>query len=395
MIQALWSASSGMLAQQLSMDNVANNIANVNTAGFKKSRVEFQDLLYSQVREADKLTRTGQVVPNGIQIGSGSRPSSTQLIFEQGAIQETGNPLDMAISGNAFFEISLPDGTKAYTRDGSFKVDAGGYLVNAGGNLISMTTSDGGLITLPADASNITINDQGVIYQNKEILQLEGYTFASGKDLEEVEPGVFKTTDDSEEPRLLSEVLEEQEAEAEEQTDENGNPLPAIKKPMPQIYYEITLPDGETAYTTESLFKVDSDGLLVTAGKGYPLASDVSVDSLEVGGDALAVGSTVSADSQGIVSVPLEQARLNVVQFANPAGLEKIGSNLYRETANSGTPQAAADYKVLKGSLEMSNVQVADEMVNMMIAQRAYEINSRSIRNSDEMLGMANSLLRR
>ncbi len=256
MIQSLWSASSGMLAQQLSQDNVANNLANVNTTGFKKARVDFQDLLYSEIREPGKMTRMGQVVANGIQIGSGVRPSSTQLIFEQGSIQQTGNPMDIAISGNAFFEVILPDGSRAYTRDGSFKVDSNGSLVTGGGYRSS--TAAGGFVTFAADSSNISIDNKGDIFQDEQLL-----------------------------------------------------------------------------------------------------------------------------------------GRLNLVQFTNPAGLQKIGSNLYLETVNSGAPQTAADYNLVSGALEMSNVQAAEEMVSMMIAQRAYEINSRSVRTSDEMLGMANSMLRR
>lgn len=258
MIQSLWSASSGMLAQQLSLDNVANNMANVNTTGFKKARVEFQDLLYSQVRTPERMTRTGQVVPNGIQVGSGTRPSSTQLIFEQGSIQLTGNPMDVAISGNAFFEVTLPDGTRAYTRDGSFKVDSNGHLVTGNGYRLGMTAADGGLITFEKDSSDINVDDKGVIFRDGQVL-----------------------------------------------------------------------------------------------------------------------------------------GRLNLVQFTNPAGLEKIGSNLYLPTENSDAPQAATEYTLTSGALEMSNVQAAEEMVAMMIAQRAYEINSRAVRTSDEMLGLANSLLRR
>ncbi|HWI54829.1 MAG TPA: flagellar hook-basal body complex protein, partial [Desulfobacteria bacterium] len=220
MIQSLWSASSGMQAQQLSLDNVANNMANVNTPGFKKSRVDFQDLLYSEIREPDRMTRMGQVVTNGIQIGSGARPSSTQLIFEQGSIQQTGNPMDIAISGNAFFEVTLPDGSKAYTRDGSFKVDSKGYLVTGGGYRSSITSANGELLTFEKGSSNINIDEKGVIFR-----------------------------------------------------------------------------DGQ------------------------------------------------------------ELGRINLAHFTNPAGLGKIGSNLYLQTVNSGAPQDAADYTLNSGALEMSNVQ--------------------------------------
>lgn len=382
MIQALWSASSGMHAQQLSLDNVANNMANVNTTGFKKSRVEFQDLLYSQIREPGMVTRTGQTVANGIQVGNGSRPSATQMIFQQGSYQETGNPMDVAISGDAFFEVLLPDGSKAYTRDGSFKIDADGYLVNGSGYLPNMESSEGGLLTFPIEGSGLEVDSQGVIYRDKQLVQLESYTFTSTKDLQEVEPGVFKPTDESGEAVLVSEI---ESQDAEEQFDEEGTP---------RVFYQILLPDGETAYTTEYTFKIDNDGRLSTAGKGYPLDPEVYVD-LQEAEDTLGEGAIVTADGTGVVNAPVEAARLTLVQFVNPAGLDKAGSNLYLQTANSGAPQAAGNYKLLTGTLEMSNVQVAEEMVNMMVAQRAYEINSRSVKTSDEMLGLANSLLRR
>lgn len=391
MIQALWSASSGMLAQQMAMDTVANNIANINTPGYKKSRVEFQDLLYAQVRTPGQVTRTGQVIPNGIRAGTGARPAATQMLFEQGSLQPTGNPLDFALSGNAFFEVLLPDGSAAYTRDGSFKLDADGYLVTAGGYLVNMETADGGLLTFARDASKINVDAGGVIYRDTRLFQLEAFTFQSPQDLERVEPGIFKPTEKSGEAILLSEM---ETAETEELTDEEGNPLPAPEKPKPQVFYQVMLPDGETAYTTQNSFKLDENGRLVTVDKGYPLEPEVTVDT-ETGETPLKTGDIVTADSEGVVSVPMEAGRLAIVQFPNPAGLARTGSNLYVQTANSGNPQPAGDFAVVQGNLEMSNVQVAEEMINMIMAQKAYELNSRSIRTTDEMLGMANSLLRR
>ncbi len=264
MLQALWSASSGMLAQQIFIDTVANNIANVNTPGYKKSRVEFQDLLYSPVREPGQVTRTGQVIENGIQTGAGTRLAAVRMLFEQGGLQVTGNPTDLVISGDAFFEILLPDGSKAYTRDGSFRIDADGNLVTGNNNSVNVESKEGGLLKFTEGVAAIKINSSGEI---------------------------FKKTD--------------------------------------------------------------------------------------------------------LSSVPEQVGRLNIVRFPNPAGLERTGSNLYRETANSGTPQPTEDFKVTTGSLEMSNVQIVEEMVNMITAQRAYELCSRSVRNSDEMLAQANGLLRR
>lgn len=375
----------------MAIDNVANNIANVNTPGFKKSRVDFQDLLYSQIRTPDRVTTAGQVVPNGLQVGNGTRPAAIQILFEQGSLQPTGNPTDFAISGDAFFEVLLPDGRRAYTRDGSFKVDADGYLVMANGETVNMEAAGGGLVTFPEGAGKINIDAAGKIYQDTVLLELEAFTFSSPKDLEQVEPGFFRPTDESGEAVLISEMAEE---ETEELTDEEGNPLPAEQKPEPRPYFQVTLPDGETAYTTESMFKIDEEGRLVTAGKGYPLEPEVTVDT-EAGENSLKVGDMVLADKQGIIRIPTEMGSLNLVRFANPAGLEKLGGNLYLPTANSGDPQIASDYQITAGTLEMSNVQVAEEMVNMIMANRAYELNSRSIKTSDDMLGTANQLLRR
>lgn len=386
MLQALWSASSGMLAQQTAMDTVANNIANINTAGFKKSRVEFADLLYSQIRTG------GQVLENGLQVGTGARPVTTQLIFEQGSLQSTGNPTDLALTGNAFFEVLLPDGSKAYTRDGAIKIDADGYLITGNGEIVNMESADGGLLTFTQGAGKINIDAKGAIYGDVELVRLEAYTFTSPNDLDQVESGIFKPTDKSGDAVLISELSAEEPEE--EQADEEGNPLPQAEEAKPQAFFQIVLPDGETAYTSQSLFKIDEDGRLVTADKGYTLEPETTVD-LEANGLSLKTGDILAADQDGVVKAQAEQGRLNIVRFANPAGLEKVGVNLYRQTANSGGPQAATDFSVTAGTLEMSNVQIAEEMTNMIMANRAYELNSRSIKTSDEMLGMANALLRR
>lgn len=394
MLQALWSASSGMLAQQMSMDNISNNIANVNTPGYKGSRVEFQDLLYAQMRSPGRVTRSGQTQAAGIQIGHGSRPAATQLSFEQGPLEETGNATDLALSGNAFFEVLLPDGSKAYTRDGSFKIDADGFLVTGNGEVVNMETPDGGLLTFTEGASKIAFDDQGTVYRNKSILQLEQYSFSSPRDLQQVEPGIYMPTEKSGNAVLTSELIAEQMEEAEPELDAEGNPLPVPEKPRPIAYYQVMLPNGDTAYTTRNSFKVDAENRLVTADQGYPLEPEITADYI-AGDQTYAAGDIFTVDENGSLNVPEMTGKLKIVQFVNPAGLQKIGSNLYLETANSGQAQPAGDYKVLQGSLEMSNVQVAEEMVNMITANRAYEMNSRAIRTADDMLGMANSLLRR
>lgn len=391
MLQSLWSASSGMNAQQVAMDNVANNMANVNTAGFKKSRTDFQDLLYSQIREPGQVTRTGQVLANGIQTGSGTRPAATQMLFEQGALQPTGNAADFAISGDGFFELLMSDGSRAYTRDGSFKVDADGYLVTASGHVVNVDDGEGGLLTFTGSVSDIKIDAGGKVFRDEPVLELEAYVFDSPQDLEKTAGGLLRPTENSGEAILLSEMETE---EPEEEFDEDGNPVPVPPQPEPQVFYQVILPDGETAYTAMNSFKVDEEGRLVTVSGEYPLEPEVYMELEEEGGQYKA-GDILTADSKGIVWVSREAGALQLASFGNPAGLEKAGGNLYRATDNSGAAAPADGVKVVQGSLEMSNVQISEEMISMIMAQRAYELCSRSIKTSDEMLGMANALLRR
>jgi flagellar basal-body rod protein FlgG, Gram-negative bacteria len=260
MMRALWTAGTGMIAQQANIDVVSNNLANVNTTGFKKSRTDFQDLMYQTIRQPGATTGPDTQLPTGIQIGLGVRQTATQKIYTTGDYQSTGNSLDVAIEGDGFFQITMADGTVSYSRDGSFKKDSSGRIV----------TSD-------------------------------GYP---------VEP-------------------------------------------------QITIPDN---------------------------ATDVSI----------------SADGRVTATIPGQAAvqdlgQLQLARFINPAGLESIGRNLMRETAASGTPVVSNPGTDGAGTLaqkylEMSNVQVVEEMVNMIVAQRAYEMNAKAITTSDQMLNMAANL---
>jgi len=262
MIRALWTAASGMLAQQLNTDVIANNLANVNTTGFKRSRADFQDLLYQTIRPAGTSNTSGSQVPVGIQVGHGTRPIAIQKMFTQGDYEETGNPLDMVIEGDGFFQIMMPDGSIGYTRAGSFKQDSQGRVV----------TSDGfpmkDQITIPQEAQDIAITTDGTV-------------------------------------------------------------------------------------------------------------------------QALLPGKTT----------PQQLGVIELARFTNPAGLSSEGRNMYFATAASGqaitgTPGASGFGTTVQRSLEMSNVKVVEEMVNLIVAQRAYEINSKAIQTSDEMLGIANNLRR-
>lgn len=263
MIRGMFTAASGMKAQQSMIDVIANNLSNANTTGFKKSHIDFQDLLYQTMRQAGSSSSSATQYPTGIQIGHGTRMVSARHIYDQGNLQATGSPLDLAIQGDGFFQITLPDGRTAYSRDGSFSRSAEGQMVTSDGYFVEPA------ITIPNDVSteNVTISL-----------------------------------------------------------------------------------DGRVSYTDD-------------AGQ-----------SVEVG-------------------------QLQTATFTNPSGLQSIGSNLFVETTASGTPQIGNPGEENHGTivqhfLESSNVSVVDEMVNMILAQRAYEVNVRSIQASDEMLQAANNLRR-
>jgi len=156
-IRALYSSASGMQAQQLNLDAIANNLSNVNTAGFKRTRVDFQDLLYQTIRTPGTAGSQGTTIPTGIQIGHGTRPVATQRMFSQGDFQQTENPLDMVIEGSGFFQVLRPDGTTGYTRSGAFKRDGTGRVVTSDGFPMQPN------LTLPADATSITVGTDGVV----------------------------------------------------------------------------------------------------------------------------------------------------------------------------------------------------------------------------------------
>jgi len=254
-MRSLSIGATGMLAQQLNVEVISNNIANITTTGFKRQRAEFQDLLYQNIRRVGSTSSdAGTVVPTGVQIGAGVRTAAVYRINEQGNISVTDNPLDLAIRGRGFFQVELPNGETAYTRAGSFQINADGTIVTADGFTLQPQ------IAIPQQAVDITIN-------------------ASGE--------VLVTLDGQQEPQ--------------------------------------------------------------NAG------------------------------------------RIELSVFANEAGLEALGDNLFRDTPASGNAQAGnpgdPGYgRLLQGSLETSNVNMVSEITNLITAQRAYELNSRVIRTTDEMM---------
>ncbi len=264
MMRALYTASTGMGAQQLNIDTLAHNMANVNTTGFKKQRVEFQDLLYQTIRRP--AANEDRNEPVGLAVGLGVRPAAINTLFSQGNLQNTGNPMDVAIGGTGigFFAIQVPGYEEPlYTRDGAIKIDASGQLVTA----------------------------DGYLYLGPEALE-ENYT----------------------DPNIAA--------------------------------------DGTVSY--------------ILPGSIEPQTA----------------------------SEPLQ-----IFKFSNPAGLQRIGKNLYQATANSGEavqwePESDSSITLNSGYLEMANVQVVEEMVNLITAQRAYEFNSKLIQASDEMLQTAANLRR-
>jgi flagellar basal-body rod protein FlgG len=201
MIRALYSAGSGMTAQQMSIDNIANNLANANTTGFKARRTQFQDLLYQSFLQPGAAAGAQTIVPSGLQLGLGTRPSANSVIFTQGNFTQTDNPLDLVIQGKGFFQIRRPTGETAYTRSGNFQLDKDGSLVDAMGNPLEPQ------ITIPAQAQSITIAADGTVSytqvgqtasQIAGQIQLANFTNAGG--LNSIGNGLFMPTDASGDP---------------------------------------------------------------------------------------------------------------------------------------------------------------------------------------------------
>lgn len=178
MISALWTSATGMNSQQTNIDVISNNLANVNTSGFKKSKINFADLIYTNMREPGTPNAQGAEVPTGIEVGHGSKVNSTQKIFSQGNIQNTDSPLDMVIEGDGFFRVQLPDGNVAYTRDGSFKQDSNGNVVTSDGYQLDPP------IQINQEATEISITSDGMVNlkvngENQQVGQIELYRFSN------------------------------------------------------------------------------------------------------------------------------------------------------------------------------------------------------------------------
>lgn len=254
MIRSLWVAKTGLETQQTNVDVISNNLANVSTNAFKRQRPVFEDLLYQIIRQPGAQSSQQTQVPTGLQLGTGAHAVATTRILTQGNLQQTGNTFDLAVEGNGFFQIAMPDGTLAYSRDGAFQLDSQGQVVTPGGNLLQPA------LTIPANVLGVTIGKDG----------------------------------------------------------------------------------------------------------------------------------TVTATVAG-TTTPVALGNLQLANFVNPAGLQALGDNLYVETASSGppavdNPNSNGMGRINQGYVETSNVNITEELVNLITAQRAFEINSRAIQTSDQML---------
>ncbi len=375
MFRALWSAASGMIAQQSNIDNISNNLANVNTTGYKKGTVEFQDLLYANLREPGATNSEGRALPIGLQLGTGVRVAGTRVDFSRGNLQQTNNPFDLALTQDAFFEIIMPDGSVAYTKDGSFKVNGDGNLVTVDGYKVSLQPTSGSDLVFD-NVDNVSISNNGSIVMPSSVeTDVDIYTVKDPSKLKEEPPGFFT-------------------GDFEQWT--KGEPPNDV--PPQGRYFKVELPTGTEAYVKTDVFKRDADGNLVTVAtapdaEGKLMPAKLVTSTMPTLSDQVV---QVSVNAKGKFDLLQQVGKISMVKFTNPQGLEKKGQNLYLVSVASGPPKAvdANQDNLLSGFVEMSNVQVAEEMVKMIVAQRAYELNSKAITTSDEMMGIANNLKR-
>lgn len=260
MINSLWTAKTGLESQQVNLDVISNNLANVSTNGFKRSRAVFEDLLYQNMRQPGSQNNIQDRLPSGLQVGTGVRPVATERLHTQGGMENTENSRDLAINGQGFFQVRMPDGSTAYTRDGSFQLNENGQMVTANGYPLEPAT------IIPDNALSVSIGEDGIV--------------------------------------------------------------------------SVTEPGS---------------------------------------------------------SIPNEVGQITLSSFVNPTGLESIGGNLYMETGSSGPrneniPGMNGLGRLSQGYVETSNVNVVEEMVSMIQTQRAYEINSKAVQTSDEMLARLSQL---
>lgn len=375
MMRALWSASTGMIAQQTNIDQISNNLANVNTTGYKKTSMEFQDLLYANMRQPGAVGSRGVAIPTGFQIGMGVRTAGIRTDFSTGNLQQTNNPFDLALTSDAFFEIVLPDGQTAYTKTGSFKIDSEGSLVTVDGYKLKLTKTNGKeLFFDPGQAMNISANGN-IVMPVESSVEADIFVPQNVADLTE-NPTGFYTGD----------------------FDQWSKGEPPNDVPPKERYYKVEMPNGEEAYVKDGVFELDNEGNIVTVIKaldseGNLLPAKLSTSTMpEVGSEVI----QITVNEQGKFEILQTVGQVGLKRFVNPNGLEKKGQNLFFWGVASGEPKDVEMEKehLAVGFIETSNVQAAEEMVKMITAQRAYELNSKAIQTADDMLQTANNLKR-
>lgn len=375
MMRALWSASTGMIAQQTNIDQISNNLANVNTTGYKKTSMDFQDLLYANMRQPGTVNSRGVAIPTGFQVGMGVRAAGIRTDYSSGNLEQTNNPYDLALTSDAFFEINLPDGQIAYTRSGGFRIDGQGSLVTVEGYRLNITNTDGKELYFDPN-QNIAIAANGNIVMSVESnVDADIWVPQAGSTLTE-NPTGFYTGD----------------FEQWSKGDSSTESLPKER------YYKVEMPNGEEAYVRESAFSLDDDGNIVTTHKapdseGNLVPAKLSTSTLPEMGNGVV---QVSINDQGKFEILKTVGQIGLKRFINPNGLEKKGQNILFASVASGEPKAIDrdSEQLAVGFLETSNVQAAEEMVKMITAQRAYELNSKAIQTADDMLQTANNLKR-
>ena len=396
MIRALNTAGQGMIAQQLNVDLISNNLANVNTTGFKKDRLEFQDMLYETFERANVLDgeEDGEGRPVNLQVGHGVRPIATVKNFNTGNLQKTENPLDFAIEGGGFFKVETPNGT-AYTRDGSFNlsvVPEGGMLTTSDGNPVLDEDDERIILPQDLDLNDLIVSEFGELSYLGKTAELEVGDI-SANFLEQVGSGDTDLLD------IYNNVLvENMDEDTLDQIDageyEIGQDLvdiindeiigneDFIEQIQDSEIVDVELDEIEDG-EIQRLLQLREEGQL-SQEESQELNLLVLQDSYP---------NSIDKNPNDIKGVPLNQA-FGVVNFPNKSALESIGSNLYMGTEASGDEIANQDAFVVQNFLESSNVEIVEEMVDLITAQRAYETNSKAIQTADDMLNTANTLKR-
>jgi flagellar basal body rod protein FlgG len=387
MLRALWTAGQGMMAQQLNVDVISNNLANVNTTGFKKERLEFKDLLYETFTRADS-DGVGGGRPVNLQVGHGVRAVASVKNYRTGNLQKTERPLDFALEGDGFFKVQISNGQFAYTRDGSFKVsvtEQGSVLTTSEG--FSVLDQNDNRIVLP---KGINVND--LVGSAEGLLSYLGVTsqFLKGQ----IRQGfVLDLKDPQTDPLGIFELLPE---EIQDQIEEETY---RVDDDFLSVINEVVIKNQNFVDEIPvNLDEIKHEGIgFLLERRQKNLISEEESEKLNLMLLKYFHGENIPKNTDDPEIIPLD-VTFGVVNFKNRYGLESIGNNFFRETVASGQAisnnLATRQTRVAQSFLESSNVQIVEEMVDLIVAQRAYEINSKSIQTADDMLNTANNLKR-